>query len=1344
MSSRRRLRWLKVAAALVLSTGALGAGLWWFVQSEFFASRLRRVLIERGSEFLGEDLHIQDLEIELWPTRLTLGGIQVHSRDPLRPGQEILRIEQIVLDRPTLDGPRHATLHLVELHEPVLRLRVGNGELRDFPGLQRRLRARRKPVVKVLLHELKLHGGEVSVSIDRPDATVRFAQLDASYHAGGEEDAEVTLTAGDIRFRLGAIEERVTLESGTLLREGDHLTLDGYRFTSPSGSVTLDGTVTLSPTDEQGAIVGGIGYEVETVADLDLGTFSAANPDLTPILGALDLHAVVQGIDADVDFGGDLELVDGRFGKIVLGDWESRIEFEDKVLRFDRLWIVYAGGEVTGQGRLILGEPMTVAADLQFDELQLAEILTNATLPESWVMLTVDGTAQLDGHIQDGIHLVFDVDLPCRDLRVFDSSYLLRPLNREFTGLDHGRVAGKVLVESDRTLLREMTVRTARSDLDVEVDFVYHRPLILDIRVDAHPLALEDLGHIGNIDLAGHGPTGVHIYGLSKDLQLDAHADLESFHLVGYPLGDLQTDVFWHARNDLVFEDTVGLRGQTSYTGGGRIMFGAPVEIDMALEVDDGKIEDVTSIFTDVLDITGRFDATGHVTGPVAELDGWADIRGRGVTLVGERFSAVEAQVTAVDGRFTFPNAYFRKGRGGLYARGFVDTSGPLNVEIFTYGMDLEQVDLLQRSEIDVSARIDAALRLRGTLDEPTGEGQLRLTETRYGRAALGDSWINFSLETGSVLVDGVLLGRLENRFDGSLDLHGAGAYRFSFDWRDLPLHLLLSARSLARSPVRLEADGHAEGRGSVRKPPDHQIRCDLTRLELERGEDRLINPEPIVLRVDGDHLRVEQLRLFGPGTDLTVEGTVGPGPWVNLLARGPVNLGLVDLFLPDLERSDAERSEVFLSITGQRPTPAVAATLTVIDGSIRTVHFPHPLEVDRARFVLRHNRIEVDEFEGFLGGGRIEGFEGSSIELLDFRPHTYDLHARCVGCTVRYPSSLPWSRGTADLRLVGTTPLLVLEGDIEVEDMTYREDVRWQSSILASFGRGRTPVTSAARDRKEGSGFGLDIHLHGDGGFGISNDLGQARASGDLHLQGDSRDIRLDGALRSDEGRIVFQGHDFDLTEGSITFPDPDALDPHFHLVLDTDISTVEQRYSITYVIDGHIAELSAMQIVGSSDPYLAEADINALLLFGVTTDQLQGFGGGTDMMAAATQGGNIILGGLMERVLGASREGVGEHTRLALPDRIEVLPDYTSSGQFSGLIVVVEKEITPRLRGRFSWIPLEENIGIGLDWRLGRNLHLMPNWYYPRPRNALGTLSPLADIGDASLDIRWVIEGD
>ena len=328
----------------------------------------------------------------------------------------------------------------------------------------------------------------------------------------------------------------------------------------------------------------------------------------------------------------------------------------------------------------------------------------------------------------------------------------------------------------------------------------------------------------------------------------------------------------------------------------------------------------------------------------------------------------------------------------------------------------------------------------------------------------------------------------------------------------------------------------------------------------------------------------------------------------------------------------------------------------------------------------------------------------------------------------------LPWTRATADLHLTGTPPMVTLGGDIAVEDMTYREDFNWQSSIIN---------TPARRSRREGNGegktvVGLDLRVHSDGGFGISNNLGQARATGELRVIGDTSKVGVDGELVTTGGRVWFRGHDFDLTGGTIGFPEPMALDPHFHLELDTDVSTREQRYSIHYDIDGRLSDVGGMQIAGRSDPQLSDADINALLLFGVTTDELQGLASSSDMAALAAQGGNILFGYIMEQV----REAGGDQST-ALPDRVELVPDYSSSSAVSDFRLVVGKDLVRnRLSGEFYW-NFREDFGFGLDWRVGRNLYLVPTWFRTSD-SSLGAVAPLWDFGDASLDVRWVIEGD
>ncbi len=1341
---RRRTRWLRRLALLAAATATLVAVGAAYLSSDAFARRVRHTLIERGSEALGEDLHIHHLDISLWPLDLDLRGIEVRSRDPLRPGQEILAIERVSVEGIRIGGLRHVDVARLRIERPVLRLRVGNGELRDFPGLRRGGGEGGEGSTPLFLQQLEISDGTVSVSVDRPDLSVQFTGIHTTLTSSSEQAAEAMAEVEDVRLRVGQVEERISLQSGRIVREGDQLAVEGYRLVSRAGSLAIDGELVLSPKDDSGAIVGTLGYDLDAVVDVDLGVLSSGNDALTTMAGEVDLHARTQGVDGDPQVDGHLELADGRFGPHVFGDADVRLRYRDRGLDLVRLWMGYAGGEITGAGRVSFGEHTTLFADLQFDEVQLAEVFENNTLPDPWVMLIIDGSARVDGDFRDGVRLLVDVDFPCRDLRVHDSSWHDRPFNRLVMGLDHGRITGQVEVLPDRTLLREMRVVTERSDLALEVDFIYHKPLIMDMRIDARALAMQDVYRIAGVTFSGRGPAQVRMHGLTKDLQLEGHADLHDFELIGYPLGRVEADIFWRARQDLVFEDVVATLDETRATGAGRVMF-KPSRIQGSLDFDDGRIEDVVGIFSDRLEVTGGFDGHIDVIGPVRELDGSAWVRGRQVDLLGEAFTSVQASTSIQDGRFTFPDVWLRKGRGGIYGRGYLDTHGPLDVELFTYAMDLAQVDALQRLSLPLAAQLEGDIHLWGDLRDPLLHGSLHLSQTRYGRAGLDDSDVTVTLRGGELKAFGNLVGGPANRLEGTLDLAGRGAYAFRFDWHALPLHLLLSARTLARSPVTLFADGHIGGDGHLEGEADHDIELELSRLELVRGEDELSNAGPIKLRIDRDRLVVDQLRLTGPGSNLWAEGSVGPGPAVAIRAAGDLALALVDIFVPALGRCEAERSHVRLEAVGVRPGVQLDAEVVVERGFVRTVHFPHALEVDRGRFSLRDGVIRADEFTGRLGGGDLVGLEGSTIELLDRRPHRYDVNAKCVDCTVRYPSMLPWARGTADLHLTGTVPMVGLWGDVAVQDMIYREDFNWQSSILTTGSR-RTSSADSADEEPEAGGkgkgvfFGIDLEVHTEQGFGISNNLGQASAGGTLRVIGDSRRVGVDGEIATTGGRVWFRGHDFDLTAGTFTFPDPWAIDPHFRLELDTEVATREQRYSIHYHIEGNLSNVGAMQIRGSSSPLLSEADINALLLFGVTTDDLEGLGSGSDVAALAAQGGNIMMGYLMEQV----REAGGSGEQLsALPDRIELVPDYSSTTAVTEFRLQVGKELVrDRLTGQLYWTLMSDDFGLGMDWRVGRNLYLIPAWN--RRSDDLGTYNLIGDFGDASLDMRWVIEGD
>ena len=105
--------------------------------------------------------------------------------------------------------------------------------------------------------------------------------------------------------------------------------------------------------------------------------------------------------------------------------------------------------------------------------------------------------------------------------------------------------------------------------------------------------------------------------------------------------------------------------------------------------------------------------------------------------------------------------------------------------------------------------------------------------------------------------------------------------------------------------------------------------------------------------------------------------------------------------------------------------------------------------------------------------------------------------------------------------------------------------------------------------------------------------------------------------------GQIYLNDRQFEIHRAEIRYIDPFTFDPDLDVMLETDVRSQEQDYRVSYLVNGAFSD---WRTTTSSDPYLSQADINALLLFGVTREELERYGGlGTALLAET---GDLLLG--------------------------------------------------------------------------------------------------------------------
>jgi hypothetical protein len=174
---------------------------------------------------------------------------------------------------------------------------------------------------------------------------------------------------------------------------------------------------------------------------------------------------------------------------------------------------------------------------------------------------------------------------------------------------------------------------------------------------------------------------------------------------------------------------------------------------------------------------------------------------------------------------------------------------------------------------------------------------------------------------------------------------------------------------------------------------------------------------------------------------------------------------------------------------------------------------------------------------------------------------------------------------------------------------MEFRDRIDWEQKIVALQA---SRLTDAASEERENY-FSLDLSVHAPGTIRLRNNLADATARADLRIIGDTARPGMTGSVVVEPGgRAYLQDREFELTRGELQFRDPYAFDPELDFLLETDVSGREQDYHVDYRVSGPFSNWATAT---SSDPFLSQADINTLLLFGMTREEFEQYGG----MAAA-----------------------------------------------------------------------------------------------------------------------------
>jgi hypothetical protein len=449
---------------------------------------------------------------------------------------------------------------------------------------------------------------------------------------------------------------------------------------------------------------------------------------------------------------------------------------------------------------------------------------------------------------------------------------------------------------------------------------------------------------------------------------------------------------------------------------------------------------------------------------------------------------------------------------------------------------------------------------------------------------------------------------------EAGVPLNGTAEASYSVDWKDAPL-------------PRIE--------GLLRKLD----------VELEKQPVQLVRPAAFTLSQNGFEVPGLQLRVRDD--ELFVRWDIGADRQLRGNVSGTMDALLLRFLLPDWE--PAGRASGIVELIGSIDEPLFEGIAEIHKGSFRLPGTRTILSQVEGTVFLSSGDVQLEGMDfRFMGGrgrasGRIRERDDSILLALDGTASGVrfevlpDLEARVSGT---------W-------RLIGPIDDLLLSGDITLDRMSLatKEDV---ASILLGW------LEGSGRGATRGGGLNLALRVDAEESIELRNPFVRLTGSAALEVTGTSNSPGLVGQVEVLEGgEATLLGNRYEIERGSLSFSNPDAIEPFISL----QAATWVQEYQITVQISGTVDNFVTTAV---STPPLNTSDIYSLLGVGYTG---RGYGSGAVGLGLAS----TILSSELTSVL-------SRRAQLALPiDQVRVDPfAVDQTGNPTARLSLI-KQITP-----------------------------------------------------------------
>ncbi|HKD91308.1 MAG TPA: translocation/assembly module TamB domain-containing protein, partial [Terriglobales bacterium] len=606
--------------------------------------------------------------------------------------------------------------------------------------------------------------------------------------------------------------------------------------------------------------------------------------------------------------------------------------------------------------------------------------------------------------------------------------------------------------------------------------------------------------------------------------------------------------------------------------------------IDLQANVENEDLTRLAALAGTRSPVQGLVSGSVRLSGTASNPTGGGAVRITNVPL-GAGQATIASAFTLRDHQATFTNLDIARGPdrlGGTATLNVVTNAFSFNI----HGGPIELASLpeVQSARISLTGKLTFTLEGSGTTTAPEINGTAHVANLAVNGESLGDLNSQATTRAGVMQVSAATTGQTAQlAIDGTVRLQGDYPANLTVKFPHLDFDPLLHAYLKGRVTGHSLAVGAATINGPLKNPSLLTVDAKVEQFLVAIEGFELKNIAPVHLRVANTVLTLDQFHIAGTNTDLTATGAIPltGARNMSLTANGTIDLALIQT----LNHNFTSAGKVMLNARaeGTPAHPVFTGRVDVQNASIAYVDLPNGLSEVNGTLMFDQNRLVVQKLTGQSGGGALTfgGYLAYSNGL------SFALTSHVQDMRMRYPPGVS-TIANADLRWTGSPTASTVAGDL----MLTRFNISPQFDFASYVTRAGQPLPTVEAVNSPLNNIRLDVHVVSAPALQVSTSLAKVSGDIDLRIRGTLADPSILGRINIVRGTVYFNGTNYQVQRGDITFLNPTTIEPILNLAFTTRIA----GYDINLSLDGPVDRLHTSY---RSDPPLPSTDIISLLAF-------------------------------------------------------------------------------------------------------------------------------------------------